>query len=141
MSATPWLTHKEPRGPRAICALVLDHMRQAEAEATAMLQEGSPAARSSRRDAFSTGGSHVSVAPVTQGSLQRNVAKLFQDHAVTFRPLTFALDSVMYGMVGFLLKSLIEVTRETTFQRAGLQQLQVDVQFLRPGLKGFVGLG
>ena len=45
----------------------------------------------------------------------------------------------MYGMVGFLLKSLIEVTRMTTFERAGLQQMQVDVQFMRPGLKALVG--
>ncbi len=38
-----WLTHKEPRGPRPVCSLLLERLGKVEAEAAGLLDDGSGA--------------------------------------------------------------------------------------------------
>lgn len=42
-AAVSWLTHKEPRGPRPVCSLLLERLGKVEAEAAGLLDDGSGA--------------------------------------------------------------------------------------------------
>eukprot|EP00873_Tetraselmis_striata_P039057 jgi/Tetstr1/459321/TSEL_004716.t1 len=71
------------------------------------------------------------------GSLERNVAKLFTEKVKIFGEVQFTQASVLAAITRVGIKSLVECVRLLTLSRAGLQQLQLDVHFLRPQLRRF----
>jgi hypothetical protein len=71
------------------------------------------------------------------GSLQRNVARLFTEKVKIFGEVRFTQASVLSAVARVGVKSLVECVRLQTVSRAGLQQLQLDVHFLRPQLRRF----
>ena len=79
------------------------------------------------------------VDPALEGTaLERNVAKLFRQRVQLERKAEFTQSSIQASILGSGLKSLIECIRMETLGRAGLQQLQLDVLYLRPLVTGFV---
>lgn len=65
-------------------------------------------------------------------SLERNVAKLFREKVQLCRQAQFTQSSILASIWGVGLKSLVECIRLQTLGRAGLQQLQLDISYLRP---------
>lgn len=70
-------------------------------------------------------------------SLERNVAKLFREKVQLCRQAQFTQSSILAAIMGVGLKSLVESIRLETLGRAGLQQLQLDVFYLRPLVRQF----
>lgn len=60
------------------------------------------------------------------------MAKLFREKVQLCRQAQFTQSSILASITGVGLKSLVESIRMETLGRAGLQQLQLDVYYLRP---------
>ncbi|KAK9813244.1 hypothetical protein WJX72_011382 [[Myrmecia] bisecta] len=137
VDATNWLQHKEPRGPRPICDLLIERLANAEAEVVQLVDDGGhrPKGGSGRVEGAST-----PIRDVSGGegnALERNVARLFREKVNFFGVVELTQASILAGITRVGLKSLVEGVRLQTLSRAGLQQLQLDVHYLRPLLRRF----
>ncbi|GMH43701.1 hypothetical protein BSKO_11623 [Bryopsis sp. KO-2023] len=136
VAAASWLNHKEPRGPRPVCDLMLARLKLAEGEIVQLIDDGGH--RSGKRHTRGKASSRTaSMASIDNwegegSSLERNVAKLFREKIQLCRQARFTQSSILAAIMGVGLKSLVECIRLETLGRAGLQQLQLDVSYLRP---------
>ncbi|KAA6417142.1 MAG: hypothetical protein FRX49_12897 [Trebouxia sp. A1-2] len=152
VDSTNWLQHKEPRGPRPICDLLIEKLATAEAEVVQLVRETgqstpqnarghrSAASVSGQTEGYGGGDSWGAQTPCTQlagSAMERNVARLFRDRVKFSAAVEFTQASILAGISRVGLKSLVESVRLQTLSRAGLQQLQLDVHYLRPLLRRF----
>ncbi|DBB17629.1 TPA: hypothetical protein ACH3X3_002673 [Trebouxia sp. C0006] len=152
VDSTNWLQHKEPRGPRPICDLLIEKLATAEAEVVQLVRETgqttpqnarghrSSASVSGQSEGYGGGDSWGAQTPrmqLTGSAMERNVARLFRDRVKFSAAVEFTQTSILAGISRVGLKSLVESVRLQTLSRAGLQQLQLDVHYLRPLLRRF----
>eukprot|EP00891_Asterochloris_glomerata_P001742 jgi/Astpho2/1742/Aster-04163 len=131
IDATNWLHQKEPRGPRPICDLLLERISDAEAEVRQLVEQGGEVGGGPNRASWS------SRPGADAGALEQNVARLFRDKVKFSLHVEFTQASILAGIVKVGLKSLVECIRLQTLGRQGLQQLQLDAQYLRHLLKRY----
>jgi len=74
----------------------------------------------------------------TSNPLMNNIKKLFSERIDIFGPVTFHRRAIMFGIVKILLKTFIECVRLKTFNKNGVQQLQIDAKYLQHELSRFV---
>ena len=79
-------------------------------------------------------GTSQATAGVQSSALERNVARLFSERVRFSGRVEFTRSSVLAGVARLGLKSMVEGVRLQTLGRAGLQQLQLDVHYLRQPL-------
>ncbi|CAF1485709.1 unnamed protein product [Adineta steineri] len=84
-----------------------------------------------------TGGGPGSSAGST-GNLQLNFHKVFNEKLDIFIDLQFQKTSILSSIIKLLLKTYLECIRLKTFSRYGLQQVQVDINYLYNYLWSFV---
>lgn len=147
-AAVSWLTHKEPRGPRPVCSLLLERLGKVEAEAAGLLDDGSGAGLGRKGDAEQGGragaggggmyGSSSNFDGGDSAAVERNVAKLFREKVHMSSSVPLSCPAILAAVAAVALKSLVESIRLETLGRAGLQQLQLDATFLRPQLRRFL---
>ncbi|PNH08814.1 Vacuolar protein sorting-associated protein 51 [Tetrabaena socialis] len=153
-ASVSWLTCKEPRGPRPVCSLLSERLARVEAEAGGLLDEpglaGGAGGRKGgppgddHRDPGSGGagsgmyGSSNAYGGGDSGAVERNVAKLFREKVHMTGSVPLSCPAILAAIASVALKSLLESIRLETLGRAGLQQLQLDVAFLRPALRRFL---
>ena len=161
IAAANWLNHKEPRGPRPICDLIITRLETSEKEIVQLVDDGGNRSRihalpincmmlpedcsvgrklmsspQHKRDASTAS---MDASETSEGTvLERNVAKLFRERVQLGKKAEFTQSSIQAAILGGGLKSLIECIRMETLGRAGLQQLQLDVLYLRSLVTGFV---
>eukprot|EP01025_Chloroclados_australasicus_P039364 TRINITY_DN4071_c0_g1_i1.p1 TRINITY_DN4071_c0_g1~~TRINITY_DN4071_c0_g1_i1.p1 ORF type:complete len:949 (-),score=156.60 TRINITY_DN4071_c0_g1_i1:429-3209(-) len=130
LAASDWLNMKEPRGPRPVCDAFLNMLNTAEQEVVQLVDDGGQRATTTEQH------------PVTilegRTSLERNVARMFREKIKIFNNVEMTQSSILASMSSLGLKSLVECIRLQTMGRQGLQQLQVDVYYLRPALRRFM---
>ncbi|GFR51169.1 hypothetical protein Agub_g13527, partial [Astrephomene gubernaculifera] len=156
-ASVSWLACKEPRGPRPVCSLLLERLARVEAEAAGLLDEPTGGGRGAVQGGMEAGrkgddpregagggaggmggglyGSSSAFGGGDSGAVERNVAKLFREKVHMTGSVSLSAGDILAGVAGVALKSLLESIRLETLGRAGLQQLQLDVAFLRPPLR------
>ena len=72
------------------------------------------------------------------GNLQLNFHKVFNEKLDFFIDLQFQKTSILSSIIKLLLKTYLECIRLKTFSRYGLQQVQVDINYLYNYLWSFV---
>lgn len=152
VAATNWLAHKEPRAPRPVCELLMERLAKAQAEVSQVVESSGQRSGSagnllkvtpehSRVGSMGASGSEWDTAlALESGAVERNVARLFRDKPKVFGAVKFTQAHVMSAIMGVGLKSLVECVRLHTLGRAGLQQLQLDMHYLRPLLRRISGV-
>ncbi|CAK8690046.1 unnamed protein product [Clavelina lepadiformis] len=151
IEARDWLKCVEPRQVRAVMRRVVEEITQTDQQVGSLYEEGTRKARSSdsskRTQTYQTSVSrqrergHWGVyAPSSNmdNSLLSNIQKLFSERVDVFGPVEFSRTSVLTGVIKISLKTLLECVRMKTFGKFGLQQLQVDCQYLQLYLWRFV---
>ena len=160
-----WMSCTEPRSVRSVVKRIVDDLSIIESQVGDLYEEGSRVERSSdssrNRRAFSVGTSNSranksasssSSLPwpsmqhhhnsahnsIIDQSLMSNIQKLFSERIEVFTPVDFTRLSVLTGIIKISLKTLIECSRQSTFSRHGLQQMQVDSFYLQMFLWKFV---
>lgn len=67
-----------------------------------------------------------------------NIDKLFSDNIEIFGAVEFKKASILTAIIKIVIKTTSESLRLCTFSRAGYQQIQVDLEFLRVHFWRFV---
>jgi len=141
-----WLTAIEPRNVRAAMKRVVEEVTELDTQIGALFEEGQSKntnSDSSRR-ALSHTGSRLTAgrqagykypASDTESSL---LSKLFSDQIEIFGQIQFTKLSILTGIIKIGLKAFLESVRLRTFGKYGLQQVQVDVCYLKEYLWRFV---
>lgn len=143
LSAADWLNHKEPRGPRPVCQLILAKLAETEMEVLDILEDdGNRSPSQSKTPTHqlksSIGGTTTTMETMEESNLERNVAKLFQQKTEITKTTELSRSSIQAAIACVGLKSFIECLRLETLGRAGLQQIQLDVYYLKPLLENCV---
>uniref|UniRef100_A0A2P2I0W7 Vacuolar protein sorting-associated protein 51 homolog n=3 Tax=Hirondellea gigas TaxID=1518452 RepID=A0A2P2I0W7_9CRUS len=136
-----WLGCGEPRSVRRVMRTVREDIEASEAQVGALYEEGARKERSSdssRRTyhSVSTAANRSTTNWSSSGRLNNtlNLSKLWCDRIEIFSPVLPDKLSIMTGIVKIALKSVEEGIRMRTLGKYGLQQVQVDVYYLRTHL-------
>jgi len=141
VGSTNWLHAAEPRAPRPVCDLLLERINKAEAEVSRLVEatgrSGGAAPESTRRGEHQRGASATEA--LESVAVERGVAKLFREKVKVFGEVKLTQAALLSAVIAVGLKSLMENIRLQTLGRAGLQQLQLDMYYLRPRLLRIAG--
>lgn len=135
MASPNWLDMKEPRDVRPVCDFILAELKVVESE-VAQLMETERHSGAPRTPGPGAPGGGQPPADRTK-AISRNVAKLFQEKLKIFDEVEQTSQAVLLGVLKIALKSWVECVRLVTLGRAGYQQLQLDVHYMRPPLRAF----
>jgi len=137
-----WLHSLEPRTVRAVMKRVVEEITSVDSQVGELFEEGMRTDRSSdssRRTqmsrhirAWSSGGTAANTQTFSA------INRLFSERIDIFSPVQFSRVSITTGIIKISLKTLLECVRLRTFNRYGLQQVQVDIHYLQLYLWRFV---
>ncbi|KAF6176538.1 hypothetical protein GIB67_007921 [Kingdonia uniflora] len=141
-----WIKHKEPREVHMFVDLLLQELEAIRAEVKQILPRGLVRKHRRSESNGSTTSSRSNPARedmISRSNAQRarsqlletHLAKLFNRKMEIFTKVEQTQESVVSTIVKLCLKSLQEFVRLQTFNRSGLQQIQLDIQFLRAPVK------
>jgi hypothetical protein len=161
-----WLNTIEPRHVRSVMKRIIEDLTQIDKQVMMLYndhQSSAPLTSSSstygryhhRSTRSSDGGRRTiimprssaldratSVGPGSSGgstsNLQLNFHKVFNEKLDIFIDLQFQKTSILSSIIKLLLKTYLECIRLKTFSRYGLQQVQVDINYLYNYLWSFV---
>lgn len=139
VAASNWLHHKEPRGQRTVCDVILERLTRAEQEVLQLVDQTGHRTGPDTKYNKPAGKDWDQSLALETGNVERNVAKLFRGKVKIFGNVQFTQSNLLAAIAGVGLKSLVECIRLQTLGRAGLQQLQLDCHYLRPLLRRFTG--
>ncbi|KAI3773199.1 hypothetical protein L6452_04403 [Arctium lappa] len=142
-----WIKHKEPREVHMFVDLFLQELGAVGTEVKQILPQGLPRKHSRTESNGSTSSSRSNTLRddklgrsttnrARSQLLETHLAKLFKQKMEIFTKVEHTQESVVMTIIKLCLKSLQEFVRLQTFNRSGFQQIQLDMQYLRPTLKG-----
>ena len=154
METRDWLMSTEPRTVRSVMKMIVDEITLIDSLVGDVYEEGSRAehssdsSRSRRTYSLIAGSSRhnrsltpwnasIRSGPIDQ-SLLSNIQKLFSEKLEIFSSIDFSKLSIVTGIIKITLKSFVECVRLCTFNKFGLQQVQVDSFYLQLFLWKFV---
>lgn len=70
--------------------------------------------------------------------LMNNIKKLFSEKIDIFQPVPLKRRTILFGVIKIMLRAMIESVRLETFNKNGLQQIQIDAKYLQHELTRFV---
>ncbi|KVH91230.1 Vacuolar protein sorting-associated protein 51 [Cynara cardunculus var. scolymus] len=146
LTAPNWIKHKEPREVHMFVDLFLQELGAVGTEVKQILPQGLPRKHSRTESNGSTSSSRSNTLRddklgrsttnrARSQLLETHLAKLFKQKMEIFTKVEHTQESVVMTIVKLCLKSLQEFVRLQTFNRSGFQQIQLDMQYLRPTLK------
>ncbi|XP_041035847.1 vacuolar protein sorting-associated protein 51 homolog [Carcharodon carcharias] len=144
-----WINTIEPRNVRAVMKRVVEDITSIDVQVGLLYEEGVRKAHSSDSSkrtfsVYSSSRQQARYAPSYTPSapmdtnLLSNIQKLFSERIDIFSPVEFNKVSVLTGIIKISLKTFLECVRLRSFGRYGLQQIQVDCQYLQLYLWRFV---
>ncbi|XP_037092492.1 vacuolar protein sorting-associated protein 51 homolog [Pollicipes pollicipes] len=148
VSTRDWQHAGEPRSVRSVMKRVVEELAAVDAQVGTLYEDAGRwdqhnSSDSSRRTLHGAGRQQrhewSSYAPSQADSgLVANIQKLFSERIEIFAPVEFSKASILTGIIKISLKTLLECVRLKTFNKFGLQQIQVDVYYLQVNLWRFV---
>uniref|UniRef100_A0A674APQ3 Vacuolar protein sorting-associated protein 51 homolog n=1 Tax=Salmo trutta TaxID=8032 RepID=A0A674APQ3_SALTR len=144
-----WVNTIEPRNVRAVMKRVVEDTTSIDVQVGLLYEEGVRKAHSSDSSkrtfsVYSGSRQQTRYAPsytpsaAMDTNLLSNIHKLFSERIDIFSLVEFNKVSVLTGIIKISLKTFLECVRLRTFGRYGLQQIQVDCNYLQMYLWRFV---
>jgi len=137
-----WLHSLEPRTVRAVMKRVVEEITYVDSQVGELFEEGIRTDRSSDSSRRTQMSRHIrawsSGGTVTNTQTFSAINRLFSERIDIFSPVQFSRISITTGIIKISLKTLLECVRLRTFNRYGLQQVQVDIHYLQLYLWRFV---
>uniref|UniRef100_A0A383VMJ6 Vacuolar protein sorting-associated protein 51 homolog n=1 Tax=Tetradesmus obliquus TaxID=3088 RepID=A0A383VMJ6_TETOB len=140
VGSTNWLHAQPPRAPRPVCDLLLERLGRCEAELSRLVDASGRGAGPAGAPQHQRVGSSSEVL-LESAAVERGMAKLFRGKVQPFGAsgLRFTQSALLAAVAIVGLKSLVEFIRLQTLGKAGLQQLQLDMYYMRPRLLRLLG--
>ncbi|XP_050532520.1 vacuolar protein sorting-associated protein 51 homolog isoform X2 [Daktulosphaira vitifoliae] len=137
-----WLHSLEPRTVRAVMKRVVEEITAVDSQVGELFEEGARTDRSSDSSRRTQMSRHIrawsSGGTATNTQTFSAINRLFSERIDIFSPVQFSRVSITTGIIKISLKTLLECVRLKTFNRYGLQQMQVDIHYLQLYLWRFV---
>ncbi|XP_050428493.1 vacuolar protein sorting-associated protein 51 homolog isoform X2 [Adelges cooleyi] len=137
-----WLHSFEPRTVRAVMKRVVEEITAVDSQVGELFEEGTRTDRSSDSSRRTQMSRHIrawsSGGTATNTQTFSAINRLFSERIDIFSPVQFSRVSITTGIIKISLKTLLECVRLRTFNRFGLQQMQVDIHYLQLYLWRFV---
>lgn len=137
-----WLHSLEPRTVRAVMKRVVEEITSVDSQVGELFEEGMRTDRSSDSSRRTQMSRHIrawsSGGTATNTQTFSAINRLFSERIDIFSPVQFSRVSITTGIIKISLKTLLECVRLRTFNRYGLQQVQVDIHYLQLYLWRFV---
>ncbi|KAG8187709.1 hypothetical protein JTE90_000175 [Oedothorax gibbosus] len=129
-----WMNMKEPWKVSAVIHRVLEEFEEAFREIESLFGTFSKKRMNSRDGSFDMTASLNALSRTSSPDsnsldniLTNRIYRLFSRSAVSMDTVDFSNDSIFRCIVNLTLKSILEYVRHRTFNRYGLQQVQVDI--------------
>jgi len=123
-----WLTAREPRDPQLVVDFVLKEVHVCDCQLSRIL--GDPRKPPEVK--------HRALARQTRNAMELEMERLWAKKLQVFAPVPFNRNGAVLGILRIAFKALCENTRERTFAKYGLQQVQVDCAFFAEVMREFV---
>lgn len=127
-----WATDQKPRHVRPVVIKLIEDLAAISDNLALYCDEGPHIELTGQHSLYHSQNSRVN------NPLMNNIKKLFSERIEIFNPVSFKRRPVMFGIVKIVLKSMIESVRLKTFNKNGVQQLQIDAKYLQHELSRFV---
>lgn len=127
-----WTTNQKPRHVRPVIIKLIEDLAVMSDNLSQYCDEGPHTELNGQPSLYHSHSSRVN------NPLMNNIKKLFSERIEIFSPVVFQRRNIMFGIVKILLKTMIESVRLETFNKNGVQQLQIDAKYLQHELTRFV---
>lgn len=127
-----WLTDQKPRHVRPVVIKIIEDLGVISDSLAQYCDEGPHVELTGQHSLYHSHNSRVN------NPLMNNIKKLFSERIEIYAPVSFKRRTILFGIVKLILKSMIETVRLRTFNKNGVQQLQIDAKYLQHELSRFV---
>lgn len=125
-----WITDNKPRHVRPVIIKVIEELSEMSDVLDKYCDEGPHIESSGQPSLYH--GSHVN------NPLMNNLKRMFTEKIEIFQPVTLQRRTIMLGVIKIILRTMVECVRLQTFNKNGLQQIQIDAKYLQHELTRFV---
>lgn len=126
-----WLTDQKPRHVRPVVIKIIEDIGVISENLSQYCEEGPHTELTGQHSLYH---SH----PRVNNPLMNNIKKLFSERIEIFQAVAFRRRTILFGIVKIFLKAMIESVRLQTFNKNGVQKLQIDAKYLQHELTRFV---
>lgn len=129
-----WQSDHKPRHVRPVIIKVIEEMSNISEQLAQYCEDGPHIELTSQHSLYRSHnprGNH-------NNPLMNNIKKLFSERIEIFSPVSFTRRTILFGIAKILLKTMVECIRLKTFNKNGVQQLQIDAKYLQHELSRFV---
>lgn len=127
-----WMGEQKPRHVRPIVIKLVEELSTISDNLSQYCEEG-PHIESTNQNSL-----YYNHNPKDMNPLMNNIKKLFSEKIEIYSPVSFKRRTILFGIVKIVLKSMIECVRLQTFNKNGVQQLQIDAKYLQHELSRYV---
>lgn len=127
-----WITDKKPKHVRPVVIKLLEDLGSISDTLAQYCEEGPHIELTGQPSLYHSHSSR------SNNPLMNNIKKLFSERIEIFCQASFKRRTIMFGIVKIILKAMIESVRLRTFNKNGVQQLQIDAKYLQHELSRFV---
>lgn len=120
-----WLTENKPRHVRPVVIKIIEDLNVISERLSEFCEEGPH---------IELSGQHSLYSP----PLNNNIKRLFSEKIEIFDRVPFTRRTILFGIVKIVLRTMVECVRLSTFNRNGINQLQIDAKYLQHELSKFV---
>lgn len=126
-----WATDQKPRHVRPVVIKVIEDLGAISDGLAQYCDEGPHIESASQHSLYHSHNSRVN------NPLMNNIKKLFSERIEIYGPVSFQRRTILLGIIKIILKAMIESVRLQTFNKNGVQQLQIDAKYLQHELSRF----
>lgn len=127
-----WISEQKPRHVRPVVIKMIEDLGEISENLAQYCDDGPHIELKGQHSLYH---SHN---PRINNPLMNNIKKLFSEKIEIFSPVSFRRRPILFGIVKIILKAMIETIRMQTFNKNGVQQLQIDAKYLQHELARFV---
>lgn len=129
-----WLSDQTPRHVRPVIIQIIEQLGAISECLSQYCEEGPHIELKGQHSLYHSHSSKAS----QNNPLMNNIKKLFSERIEIISPVSFTRRTILFGIVKILLKTMVECVRLKTFNKNGVQQLQIDAKYLQHELSRFV---
>lgn len=127
-----WMTEQRPRHVRPVIIKIIEDIGVISDSLAQYCEDGPHIELTGQPSLYHSHNSRVN------NPLMNNIKKLFSERIEIYQPVSFKRRTILFGIVKIMLKAMIESVRLMTFNKNGVQQLQIDAKYLQHELTRFV---
>jgi hypothetical protein len=125
-----WMTDQRPRHVRPVIIKMIEDLSEMSDVLAQYCEEGPHVESNGQPSLYHNNR--------VNNPLMNNIKKLFAEKIDIFQPVPLKRRTILFGVSKIMLRTMVECVRLQTFNKNGLQQIQIDAKYLQHELTRFV---